>query len=172
MIRQRNVRGDRWRQSVDVFMPWFVSDYLRATRRNLMAEEHGAYLMILGALWNMNGSLPAELDRLRLDREGAAVEWPQGLARDRRSSPSRTGASPRSASLPSSSAPGEHQAKASERGRQPAEKRWHSVRNAHRNAIRSAALVNHPGSARTARWGRRFGVSHFDNESWNRRSFR
>lgn len=104
-------------------MPWFVGDYLRDTP-HLMAEEHGAYLMILGALWNMNGSLPADPDRLCSIAKVPPSRWPQVwpviepffAVENGRVTQKRLTAELERAR--------EHQAKASERGRQLAEKRW------------------------------------------------
>lgn len=49
---------------VDVYMPFVVGDYLRDTF-DLDCEEHGAYFLLLVALWNARGVLPSDSDRLR-----------------------------------------------------------------------------------------------------------
>lgn len=46
---------------VDIFMPIFIGDYLKDTRR-LSTEEHGAYLLLMFDYWQ-NGNLPND-DRL------------------------------------------------------------------------------------------------------------
>jgi uncharacterized protein YdaU (DUF1376 family) len=48
---------------VDVFMPFFVGDYLADTA-DLSLEEHGAYSMLLLLMWKQGGSLPLDHDRL------------------------------------------------------------------------------------------------------------
>lgn len=45
------------------FMPWYVGDYLRDTG-DLTLEEHGAYLLLMGAMWARKGGLPADHARL------------------------------------------------------------------------------------------------------------
>jgi uncharacterized protein YdaU (DUF1376 family) len=42
---------------VDVYIPIYVGDYLKDTR-DLTAEEHGAYLVLLLEMWNREGYLP------------------------------------------------------------------------------------------------------------------
>jgi uncharacterized protein YdaU (DUF1376 family) len=49
--------------SVDVYMPWFLGDYWRDTG-DLTCTEHGAYLQLLGRLWNAKGYLPFDAERL------------------------------------------------------------------------------------------------------------
>src|SRR2546430_20512 len=51
--------------SVDVYMPLFLGDYWRDTG-DLTCTEHGAYLQLLGRLWNAKGYL--DLDPPRLAR--------------------------------------------------------------------------------------------------------
>lgn len=47
------------------YMPLYTGDYLRKTRR-LTDREHGAYLLILFALWDEGGSIPFDLDDLKM----------------------------------------------------------------------------------------------------------
>jgi uncharacterized protein YdaU (DUF1376 family) len=49
-------------EKVDVFMPFFVADYLRDTG-DLSLEEHGAYVLLLIHMWG-RGRLPADHARL------------------------------------------------------------------------------------------------------------
>lgn len=46
------------------YMPLYTGDYLRKTRR-LNDREHGAYLLIMMALWDEGGSLPYDLEELK-----------------------------------------------------------------------------------------------------------
>lgn len=58
----------------DLWMPWYIADYLADTT-HLSAAEHGAYLLMLAHAWMNNGALPLEDERLcRLTRM-SAVEW-------------------------------------------------------------------------------------------------
>lgn len=45
------------------YQPFYWGDYHRDTV-GLKAEEHGAYLLLIGALWNAGGTLPADEDLL------------------------------------------------------------------------------------------------------------
>lgn len=58
------------------YMPLFIGDYMRKTRR-LKAAEHGAYLLILMALWDEGGTLPNDQDELkaiaRVSRNWSAI---------------------------------------------------------------------------------------------------
>lgn len=47
------------------YMPFYTGDYLRKTRR-LSDREHGAYLLILMALWDEGGAIPFDLDELKI----------------------------------------------------------------------------------------------------------
>ena len=47
------------------YMPFYTGDYLRKTRR-LIDREHGAYLLILFAMWDEGGSLPHDMEELRI----------------------------------------------------------------------------------------------------------
>lgn len=58
----------------DVFMPLFIGDYLRDTS-DLDAEEHGAYLLILIAMWTSDGSLA--IDRLDRVARVSKRRWPE-----------------------------------------------------------------------------------------------
>ena len=61
------------------YMPMYWGDYLRDTV-GLKAEEHGAYMLLIGALWNGGGTLPADdgvLARVACcDRRRWAKVWP------------------------------------------------------------------------------------------------
>ena len=46
------------------YMPLYIGDYMRKTRR-LDATAHGAYLLILMALWDEGGSIPFDEDELK-----------------------------------------------------------------------------------------------------------
>lgn len=50
-------------EKVDVYLPLFVGDYLADTTE-LIAEEHGAYLLLLMSLWRREGRLPTDPARL------------------------------------------------------------------------------------------------------------
>jgi uncharacterized protein YdaU (DUF1376 family) len=50
-------------ERVALFMPLWIADYLGDTQ-DLTCEEHGAYFLLLMALWRRDGKLPADHDRL------------------------------------------------------------------------------------------------------------
>ena len=58
------------------FMPLFWGDYLRDTT-GLTAEEHGAYLLLIGALWNADGTLPADHKILARHAHVTPRRWPK-----------------------------------------------------------------------------------------------
>jgi len=45
------------------YQPFYWRDYFAATR-GLSALEHGAYLLLLGEMWEAGGKLPADDRRL------------------------------------------------------------------------------------------------------------
>ena len=63
---------------VDVWMPFFVKDYMAATT-DLSIEEHGAYTMLLFSMWQAGGSLPVDHERLsrlcRMSRKRWDMTW-------------------------------------------------------------------------------------------------
>lgn len=50
--------------SAPPYMKLYWGDYSRKTRHLKTAQEHGAYLMLIGALWDNNGKLPADDETL------------------------------------------------------------------------------------------------------------
>lgn len=60
---------------VDVFMPFYIGDYLKDTA-DLTAEEHGAYLLLLMHLWNRGGELTSDPCRLARLAAVDADRWP------------------------------------------------------------------------------------------------
>jgi uncharacterized protein YdaU (DUF1376 family) len=62
-------------EKVDIFMPLFVADYLADTT-DLTAEEHGAYMLLLMALWRQDGRLENSPHRLARTAKVPADRWP------------------------------------------------------------------------------------------------
>lgn len=58
---------------VDVYMPLYLGDYARDTG-DLTAEEHGAYLLIMMAMWAAGGSIPVA--RLAAFSKVPPRRWP------------------------------------------------------------------------------------------------
>ena len=57
------------------FMKLYWGDYHRGTRHLRTAAEHGAYMLLIGALWDAGGSLPADDDLLARSALLSAEEW-------------------------------------------------------------------------------------------------
>ena len=60
--------------SAPPFMPLYVAEY-RADTGHLGTVEHGAYLLLLMAMWRANGKLPADDERLSRLTLLSADEW-------------------------------------------------------------------------------------------------
>lgn len=60
--------------SAPPFMPLYVAEY-RADTGHLGTVEHGAYLLLLMAMWRANGKLPADDERLSRLTLLSAEEW-------------------------------------------------------------------------------------------------
>jgi uncharacterized protein YdaU (DUF1376 family) len=58
----------------DRFMPWYVSKYLGDTL-DLSTVEHGAYLLLLGAMWMADGRIPNEPERLAAITKMRIQDW-------------------------------------------------------------------------------------------------
>jgi uncharacterized protein YdaU (DUF1376 family) len=56
------------------FMPIYWGDYFRDTR-HLTCEQHGAYLQLLGSMWNAGGSLPDDDKKLARFTGCTASRW-------------------------------------------------------------------------------------------------
>lgn len=57
------------------FMQWYIGDYLRDTG-HLNAEQHGAYLLLLGAMWVRDGSVPNDAAQLAQIARVERRRWP------------------------------------------------------------------------------------------------
>jgi uncharacterized protein YdaU (DUF1376 family) len=57
------------------YMPLYVGDYLKDTR-DLTAEQHGAYLLLLMDMWNRNGALPNNAKVLARITGISPKRWP------------------------------------------------------------------------------------------------
>jgi len=57
------------------YMPLYVGDYLKDTR-DLTAEQHGAYLLLLMDMWNRNGVLPHSAKALARITGISPKRWP------------------------------------------------------------------------------------------------
>jgi uncharacterized protein YdaU (DUF1376 family) len=58
----------------DMWMPFYVADYLRDTM-HLEAAEHGAYLLLIMACWIRGGRLPADEDFLARTAKVSRTIW-------------------------------------------------------------------------------------------------
>lgn len=58
----------------NVWMPFFIGDYLRDTA-HLTASEHGAYMLLLMHAWTRGGSLPADEKRLQVMACTTGAAW-------------------------------------------------------------------------------------------------
>jgi uncharacterized protein YdaU (DUF1376 family) len=56
------------------YMPLFVADYLGDTT-HLSTEEHGAYMLLLMAMWQAGGELPADPERLARMARMSVKRW-------------------------------------------------------------------------------------------------
>lgn len=61
-------------EKVDIWMPWYIPEFLAATA-HLSTEEKGAYLLLIGYSW-MNGPLPKDGEQLRRIAGIEKKSWP------------------------------------------------------------------------------------------------
>lgn len=61
--------------SAPPYMRLYWGDYSRKTRHLTKASEHGAYLMLIGALWDNDGKLPADDETLAAYALCTPDEW-------------------------------------------------------------------------------------------------
>lgn len=62
------------------YMPLYTGDYLRKTRR-LKAAEHGAYMLLLMALWDEGGRIVNDEEELREIARTSVRNWPNVWAK-------------------------------------------------------------------------------------------
>ena len=60
--------------AVEGFMPWWVADYFRDTM-HLTRDQHGGYMMLLGAYWTRGGPLPDNDAMLAAIVKATPAEW-------------------------------------------------------------------------------------------------
>lgn len=58
----------------DTFMPWFIADYMADTQ-HLSRDQHGGYMLLLGAYWRSGQSLPDDDARLAQIAKATPSEW-------------------------------------------------------------------------------------------------
>ena len=60
--------------TVEAFMPWWIADYMRDTM-HLTRDQHGGYMLLLGAYWTSGGALPDNDARLAAIVKATPAEW-------------------------------------------------------------------------------------------------